>query len=59
MSISDSKIRCSIVIEKKNKYTIEDIAKKRDRSVNYVINQAIKEYIQKTSPEPEGIDGLC
>jgi len=53
MSISDSKIRCSLVIEKKDKYAIENIAQKNDRSVNYVINQAIKEYIKKTMPDKE------
>ena len=50
MSISDSKIRCSLVIDKKDKSVIEDIAKRDDRSINYIINQAIKEFIQKASP---------
>lgn len=51
MSISDNKVRCSLVIEKKDKLAIEDIAQKNDRSVNYIINQAIKEYIKKNIPD--------
>ncbi len=51
MSISDNKVRCSLVIEKQDKLAIEEIAKKNDRSVNYVINLAIKEYIKKMYPQ--------
>lgn len=39
----------SLVIEKNDKAILEDIAKENDRSVNYVINQAIKEFIKKSS----------
>ena len=49
MAISDSKQRMSLVIEKNDKAILEDIAKENDRSVNYVINQAIKEFIKKSS----------
>lgn len=49
MAISDSKQRMSLVIEKNDKAILEDIAKENDRSVNYVINQAIKEFIKKGS----------
>lgn len=49
MAISDSKQRMSFVIEKNDKAILEDIAKENDRSVNYVINQAIKEFIKKSS----------
>lgn len=51
MAISDTKQRMSLVIEKKDKLILEDMAKKDDRSVNYVINQAIKEFIRKNAPE--------
>lgn len=47
MAISDSKQRMSLVIEKSDKIILESIAKKDDRSVNYIINQAIKEFIKK------------
>ncbi len=46
MSISNSKTRYSLVIEKNNKKILEDIAKKNDRSLNYMINLAIKEFIE-------------
>jgi hypothetical protein len=49
VAISDSKQRMSLVIEKNDKAILEDIAKENDRSVNYVINQAIKEFIKKSS----------
>ena len=51
MAISNSKQRMSLVIEKKDKAILEDIAKENDRSVNYVINQAIKEFIEKKTPD--------
>ena len=53
MAISDSKQRMSLVIEKNDKAILEDIAKENDRSVNYVINQAIKEFIKKNLPDKE------
>lgn len=49
MSISESKIRMSLVIDKADKSKIEEIAKKDDRSTNYIICKAIKEYIAKNS----------
>lgn len=51
MAISDTKQRMSQVIDKKDKVILEGMAKKDDRSVNYVINQAIKEFIRKNAPE--------
>lgn len=51
MAISDTKQRMSLVIDKKDKVILEGMAKKDDRSVNYVINQAIKEFIRKNAPE--------
>lgn len=53
MSISDNKVRCSLVIEKNDKLILESMAKKDDRSVNYIINQAIKEFIKKNLPNKE------
>lgn len=49
MSISDSKIRMSLVIDKTDKAKVEEIAKREDRSTNYIICKAIKEYIAKNS----------
>ena len=49
MAISNLKLRMSLVIEKKDKAILENIAKENDRSVNYVINQAIKEFIHKNT----------
>ena len=53
MSISDNKVRCSIVMEKNDKIILESMAKKNDRSINYIINQAIKEFIKKNVPDKE------
>ena len=53
MAISDLKQRMSLVIEKNDKTILEDIARENDRSVNYVINQAIKEYIKRNVPDKE------
>lgn len=43
-------VSLTIRIDENDKKTIEQFAKKDDRSINYVVNQAIKEFIQKTSP---------
>ena len=51
MAISESKLRMSLVIEKKDKAILEQIAKNEDRSVNYVINKAIKTYIKDNLPD--------
>lgn len=56
MAISDSKQRMSLVIEKNDKAILEDIAKENDRSVNYVINQAIKEFIKKSSSNGQTLE---
>lgn len=53
MSISENKIRCSLVMEKKDRAIIEKIAEQNDRSINYVINQAIKDYIKRNMPNKE------
>lgn len=53
MAISNLKQRMSLVIEKSDKTILESMAKKDDRSVNYVINQAIKEFIKKNLPNKE------
>lgn len=47
MSISELKTRMSLVIDKSDKEALEKIAKADDRSVNYTINKAIKEYIKQ------------
>lgn len=46
MTISTSKIRMSLVIEKSDKLRLEKIAKAQERSVNYCINKAIKKYLE-------------
>lgn len=56
MAISDSKQRMSLVIEKNDKAILEDIAKENDRSVNYVINQAIKEFIKKSTFNSQALE---
>ena len=53
MSIYDNKVRCSLVMEKNDKIILESMAKKNDRSINYIINQAIKEFIKKNVPNKE------
>lgn len=56
MAISDSKQRMSLVIEKNDKAILEDIAKENDRSVNYVINQAIKDFIKKSTSDSQSLE---
>lgn len=53
MTISSSKIRMSLVIDKADKTELEKIAKAQERSVNYCINKAIKKYLEKNLPSKE------
>lgn len=41
----------TIRIEDNDRKRIEEIAKQNDRSISYVVNQAIKEYIKKMYPQ--------
>lgn len=45
MSIASDKIRISLVIDKADKAKLEQIATSDDRSISYIINKAIKEYL--------------
>lgn len=46
-------INLTIRIDENDKKTIEQFAKKNDRSINYYVNQAIKEFIKKNVPNKE------
>ena len=47
MSISDSKVRSNLIIEKELKKQLEEIAKKQNRSFNNLVITILKEYVQK------------
>lgn len=42
-------VSLTIRIDEDDKKTIEQLAKKDDRSISYIVNQAIKEFIKKNS----------
>ncbi len=46
-------VSLTIRIDEHDKKTIEQFAKKDDRSISYVVNQAIKEFIKKNVPNKE------
>lgn len=46
-------VSLTIRIDEDDKRTIEQFAKKDDRSINYVVNQAIKEFIKKNLSDKE------
>ena len=46
-------VNLTIRIDESDKKTVERLAKKDDRSINYIVNQAIKEYIKKNVPDKE------
>lgn len=50
MSIANDKTRTSIVIDKTDKEILEKLAKADDRSFNYIVNRAIKQYIKSQDP---------
>ncbi len=41
----------TIRIDENDRKYIEQIAKSNDRSLSYIVNQAIKEYIKKNLPD--------
>ncbi len=53
MTISSSKIRMSLVIDKSDKAKLEKVAEAQERSVNYCINKAIKKYLEENAPSEE------
>ena len=48
-------VSLTIRIDEDDKKTIEQFAKKDNRSINYIVNQAIKEFIKKNLPDKEEI----
>ena len=45
--IAKNKVRISLVLDKSDRKILDKICKEQDRSLNYIINQAVKEYIGK------------
>lgn len=43
----------TIRIDENDRKQIEKIAKANDRSISYIVNQAIKEYIKRNAPDKE------
>lgn len=43
-------VSLTIRIDENDKKNIELLAKKDDRSISYIVNQAIKEHIKRTLP---------
>lgn len=46
-------VSLTIRIDEHDKKAVEQLAKKDDRSISYVVNQAIKEFIKKNLPDKE------
>lgn len=44
-------VSLTIRIDENDKKIIEQLAKKDDRSISYIVNQAIKEFIRKNAPD--------
>lgn len=44
-------VNLTIRIDENDKKIIELLAKQNDRSINYYVNQAVKEFIRKNAPE--------
>lgn len=49
MSIASDKTRISLVIDKEDKTKLEEIAKADDRTLSYIVNKAIKEYLKRNA----------
>lgn len=46
-------VSLTIRIDENDKKSIESMAKKDDRSISYIVNQAIKEYIKRNVSDKE------
>lgn len=46
-------VSLTIRIDENDKKAFEKMAKENDRSINYYVNQAIKEFIKKNLPDKE------
>ncbi len=46
-------VSLTIRIDEKDKKCIEKMAKMDDRSISYMVNKAIKEYIKRNAPDQE------
>ena len=44
-------VSLTIRIDENDKKVIEQLAKKDDRSISYIVNQAIKEFIKENTPD--------
>ncbi len=44
-------VSLTIRIDENDKKVIEQLAKKDDRSISYIVNQAIKDFIKKNAPD--------
>lgn len=51
MTVSENKTRVSIVIDKSDKKKLDDIAAKQERSVNFLINKALREWLDNQRTE--------
>ena len=46
MTIDKNKERCSIVLDREDKKSLLEIAEKEERSLNFMIGKAVKEFLQ-------------
>ena len=49
-------VSLTIRIDENDKKVIEELAKKDDRSISYIVNQSIKEFIKKSSSNSQTLE---
>lgn len=49
-------VSLTIRIDENDKKVIEELAKKDDRSISYIVNQSIKEFIKKSSTNGQTLE---
>lgn len=49
-----SSVSLTIRVDENDKKIIEELAKADDRSISYIVNQAIKQYIESNSSTEKG-----
>lgn len=49
-------VSLTIRIDENDKKVIEELAKKDDRSISYIVNQAIKDFIKKSASDSQSLE---
>ena len=53
MTIGENKTRVSLVLDADDKKLLQELADKEDRSLNYIVNKILRQYIASQKQDPK------